>query len=107
LPGVQAGADLDAELADALSDGTRRAHSARRSVEACEESVSGGIDLLPPEAHQLAADPVVVGIDEVVPPAIAKCQGPLRRADDIGEQHRRKHSIVAGSPPRARQELLD
>ena len=41
------------------------------------------------------------------PASIAHLQGQGRRADDIGEQHRRQRSLAADGRPYPGQELLD
>jgi hypothetical protein len=48
-----------------------------------------------------------MSLEDLTPATIADCCGLLGRADDVGEQNRRKHAIGLGAPSHARQELLD
>jgi hypothetical protein len=54
LPGVNAGSDLEAGLAETVPNRNRAADCARRPVERGEEPVTGRCDLLPAEMFELA-----------------------------------------------------
>ena len=49
LPEVKADPNLDAEFADPLHDRRRTSDAIGRSLERCEETVAGRIDLVAPE----------------------------------------------------------
>ena len=77
------------------------------AVEGGEEPVARGVDLAAPEAAELAADEVVVSLEEVAPAAIPEGGGLLRGADDVGEEDGGEHPVGLGAVPDAGQELLD
>src|SRR5207247_5170525 len=56
LARVEAGADLEAEPTHGLRDRLRRADRARRTVERCEEAVTGDVDLSASKALEISAD---------------------------------------------------
>lgn len=56
-----------------------------RPVEAGEESVTRGVDLLAAEARELLPDKRMVALHEVAPARIAELGELLRRADEVGE----------------------
>jgi hypothetical protein len=68
---MDAGADLQAELRHAPDDLARARDRSRGPVEAREEPVSGGVDLDPPVALELAAHERVMPLKELAPPAVA------------------------------------
>ena len=72
LAGVQAGADLEAELAHRLGDRAGAADRPGRAVEGGEEAVAGGVDLLAAEPDQLAPDERVVALEQVAPAPVAE-----------------------------------
>src|SRR6185369_10707 len=76
LPGVQAGADLDAQAADRGDDGARAAQGVgRRALERGDVAVADGLDLAAAVALDLAADRAVVGGQQVAPAPVAHACG--------------------------------
>jgi hypothetical protein len=71
LPGVEAGAHLDGEFAHALPDRASAADRSRGAVEACEESVSGRVELPAAEAGELGTDASVVAGDQPSPAPVS------------------------------------
>ncbi len=66
----------------------------------------------PRNARELRAHEAVVALDEIVPLAVAELDRLLRRADDVGEEHRREHAVdlrllPSSLGPDAVQELRD
>jgi hypothetical protein len=107
LPGVQAGPDREPERGHAAGDRARAPDRPGRAVEGGEEAIARGVDLAPPEAPELAADEVVVSVEEVSPAAIPEGGGLLRGADDVGEEDGRQYPVGLGTVTNARQEFLD
>ena len=102
LADVQAGADLDPDLPDAVGDRARASDRVRGPVEPSEEPVPCGVELPAPESLQLRADDRVVPLDEGSPAKVAQIGRDLRRPHDVREEHGRQHG--AASPRRhARQ----
>ena len=60
LPRVEAGANVDSEVAHRLSDLARAADPSRGTVEAREEAVARGVELASAEARKVPADDRVV-----------------------------------------------
>ena len=60
------------ELAQRLDDRTRATDRACRSVEGCEETVAGGVELPPSEAEELAAHDGVVTLEQLAPAAVTE-----------------------------------
>jgi hypothetical protein len=111
LARVQAGAHLQSQLRHGLDDRVRTADGPRRPVEGREEAVSGCVHLRSAEADELAADELVVALEEVAPGAVAERGRLLAGADDVGEEHRGEHAVRLGLVPPGfpslDQELLD
>src|SRR5688572_669429 len=83
-----------------LADRERAPNCLRRPVEEGEEAVAGGVDLLSGEPRELSAHGVVVRSDKRGPGRVPERSSFLRRADEIGEENRRKPAAAraAGSP---------
>ena len=90
---MQAGAHVEAELANGFRDRAGAADRARRTVEAGEESVAGRVDLDAAMAHQLLAHELMMLLQHVSPTAVTERGGTLARADDVGEQNGREHAV--------------
>jgi len=86
LAKVQAAADIDSDLMDAIRDGGRGPHGLRGLVERGEESVSGGIFLVPFMTPDLGPNDGPEVIQERLPSMIAKLRRDAGRADDVEEQ---------------------
>src|SRR4051794_9839857 len=72
LARVEAGANIDAELPNAVDDRPRAADRPRRAVEGSEEAVSRGVDLAAARACELPADDGVVALEQFSPAAVAQ-----------------------------------
>jgi hypothetical protein len=98
LAGVHAGTDLEAEGATAAADRLGTADGAGRPVEGREKAVARGVDLAAAEALELAPGDAVEAVEQLVPARIAELCRALGRADDIGEQDRRRtfRSVAPG-----------
>src|SRR5436305_605987 len=81
------------EPADALATSLGAADGARRSVERGEEPVPGRVLLLTAIARELAANEQVVPLEQLAPAPVAELRRPLRRPDDVGEEHRRENAV--------------
>src|SRR5688572_15785486 len=93
LAGMHAGADVDAEWPHRIADPERATDGACRAVERGEEAIAGRVDLPPSVAVQLPSDQIVVGLQDFAPTAITQLRDPLRRADDVGEEHRGEKAV--------------
>ena len=72
LARVKAGADLEAELSDALGDRAGAADRARRAVERGEEPVAGLVELSAPKAAELPSNESVVRFENLAPARVAE-----------------------------------
>jgi hypothetical protein len=104
---VQAGPDLDAEVGYGVADGTCAADGPRGTVEGGEEAVSSGVDFLAAESLEEPPDVRVMVLQQATPPAVAELVGPLRGADDVGEQDRGQAPVGYRGAARSGEELLD
>ena len=107
LAGVHARADLQAERRDGIADRAGATHTPRRAVEGrrrshrprCRSPCRGSGDLV--------AGALVVALQQLTPLRIAERGGMFGRADDVGEDHRRQHTVAVRDLPDPGQELLD
>src|SRR5262249_35644873 len=104
---MQAGPDLDADVAHRVLDGAGAPDRPRGPVEGGKEAVPGGVDLTAAEPLKEPADAGVVLIEQVSPAAVTELVGLLRRADDVSEQHRGQAAIEIRRPLCAGQGILD
>ena len=79
----------------------------RRSVEEREEAVARRPHLAAAEARELIADPSVMRLEHIRPRRVPELPRPLGGPHDVGEQHRRQHSVGLGPGSDPGQELLD
>src|SRR5262245_49470060 len=100
LAGVEAGADLQTQCANALADRESALDCAPWPVESSEEAVSGGVQLLATEAGQLRSNDRVVTVEESAPARVAQLGGLVRRADDVREKDGGKDAV---DPRRGRE----
>src|SRR5213075_469285 len=107
LSGMQTGPDLDADLPYRIPGGAGAPHGPRGPIERCEEAVSRRVNLDAAEPVQQAPDSGVMLIEHISPAAVTELVGPLRRADDVREEHRGQAAVGIWCPVRAGQELLD
>src|SRR5437867_351470 len=80
LAGVNARADVDPQVSQAIDDLERAADRARRTVERCEESVTGTLDLPSLEPIEAPPDRRVVLLEQLAPALVAELGGTTRRA---------------------------
>src|SRR4051794_10507413 len=76
--GVHPDAHRDPQLRNGCADVDRRVQRARRTVERQEETVTGGVDLLPAVALDDFTDRHVVLVDQPVPRDVADARQPVR-----------------------------
>ena len=80
-----------------LSRSAPRSRIARAgAVEGGQDAVAGGLDQRPPDARPAGGHELVVRVEQLAPAPVAQLGGPLGRADDVGEQHRRQHPVGLG-----------
>src|ERR1043165_5870630 len=84
LTGMQACANLQAELAHALADRAGAANRARRPVEPREEAVAGDVELGAAKTEELTADQRMVALEKFAPAPVAKIARLRSRADGVG-----------------------
>lgn len=85
--GVQADADVEAELFGLAPDRARAANRACRPVEGREQPVARHVDLLPACARELSPHHGAVPLEQLPPAAVAELDGASGRADDVDEEH--------------------
>src|SRR5690348_15676970 len=107
LARVHSGPDLDAELGRARVNRLCAPDRARGAVEGRHEPVAGGVDLVSTESQELAPHGRVMILQEVAPAAVAERRRLLGRADDVGEENGRQHTISFRGAAGAGQALLD
>src|SRR5207302_9396964 len=81
LSRVDAGANIQSQLAHAFNHLLGTADRPRRSVESGEEAVARGVPLLAAKPKQGAANDGVVALQQLAPAAVSELGSPLRRAD--------------------------
>ena len=107
LAGMQAGADLQTDLLDRISDGSSAANGPCRPVEGREEAVASGIDLGSGVTFQELANQGVVAVEKLPPAVVADGLELLGGTDDVGEQHGDKQAVRCGGKPYPGDEGLD
>jgi hypothetical protein len=90
-----------AGLVDAPHDCHRRADRLRGLVEGGEESVAGGVFLVPLLALDLGPDDGPEVVKERLPAPIPELSSDLRRADDVQEQDGCEAARTPGWPHRS------
>src|SRR5512132_2510323 len=88
LSGMQAGPDLDADLAYRIPGGAGAPDGPRGPIERDEESVPRRVDLAAVEPFQKAPDAGVMLVEHISPAAVTELVGQLRGPDDVGKEHR-------------------
>src|SRR4051794_949122 len=91
------------ELRHLLDHDQGAGDSARRRVECGEEAVAGRVHLAPTEPLELAANQLVVLLEQVAPRSISQLRRAARRFDDVREKHRGQVAVSTAS--RARHQL--
>ena len=97
---MHAGADLQAERADAVANALGAGDGPSRAVEQGQRAIAGGVHQLALIAVQLASHQLKEVVEQVAEPAIADLRRQLRRPDYINEQHGAKEPVPgpAASP---------
>ena len=103
---MDAGPDLDSQLADAVADREGATHGARGTVERREESVTRGVDLHTAVTRELGTHDAVVSLDEPPPGRVAQLRRLRGPVHDVGEEDGREEAIGVGDGTRPREELL-
>src|SRR6266508_155260 len=93
LARVQTSANLEAKVAHRVDDRVSAADRSCWTIEGGEEPVAGGVELTAAEAGELPTHTRVVLREQLAPAAVAELGQLRRRADDVGEEHRRQHSL--------------
>ena len=107
LTGVHAGTDVQTEGRQGSSDLERAADRPRRTVERCEEAVTGRVEFLTGEAAQLASYGPVVLVEERGPAFVAEALHVLGRAHEVGAEDRRQNPLGRRRRTCTSEELLD
>ena len=94
---VAAGAHLEAERPHCLADRLGALHGAGGTVEGGQEAVAGSRDLRAAVTGEHRPHRLVVPLEQLGPAAVAELAGLVRRADDVGEEHGRKHAVELAS----------
>jgi hypothetical protein len=107
LTGVDTAAHFDSKVADRLADGDSTSNRASGAVEGSEEAVARCIELAPPELVEQPANDGVVVLERLAPAPVAEPRRLLGGADDVGEEHRREHSVGLRVADGSCEELFD
>src|SRR6266545_1879928 len=83
---VQAGPNVDTELAHGIGNCAGAADRPCWTVERSEEAVPGSVELLALEASELTANQRVVAVEQLAPGCVAELSRRFRRTDDVGEE---------------------
>src|SRR4029077_2706225 len=106
LARVQPGPHVKAQGPDPVPDRAGALDCAGGAVEGGEEAVAQRLDLTAAEPIELAARELVVAFDQLSPTPVPCLGGALGRVNDVGEHHRRKHSVEGPGVARSGQEFL-
>jgi len=74
---VQLRPNLNSKWTDGFANGQCTTNSAGRSLKGDEEAVARCVDLAAAEALELLSYRPMVTVEQVAPPAVAECGGPL------------------------------
>jgi hypothetical protein len=96
LAGVDASANMNAELLDRIDDRLAAANGARRSIKGRQKAVTHRIDFSTAMPTKLLTNNQVMLSEEVLPCAIAKFDHSRGRANDIREKYACEHTIKIG-----------
>jgi hypothetical protein len=107
LTDMNATADRDADLGDAIGHGGRASDGGCRTVERSEHAVTYRLDELAAIAGDLTIREDVVTIEPISPRLVSEASNGFGGLDDVGEEDRRQATISRGCMPDSRQELLD
>src|SRR5262249_29843001 len=107
LPGVESGADLDAQRLHSGDDGLRAPDGAGRAVEGCQDAVAGVLHEPSTVPLQFSTDEGVVLVEEVLPPPVPHLGRAYGGGDDVGEQDGGEEAVDLRNRPYAGKELLD
>jgi hypothetical protein len=100
LADVDAGANLNAQLANRLDDLERSGDRLGRRVEDDEEAVARGVQLTATVALERAPHGRVMQVDQLAPRLVAQLRRVLGRTDDVRHQDGRQESLRAPSSRR-------
>ena len=105
LADVHAGSRLDVEAGDTLGNLVGAVDGARRSREAREEAVAGGVVLGAAPVGERIAHQRVMSEQQLPPAAVPELRLLSRRVDEVREEHRGQHRRdVAGARDRPARE---
>jgi len=85
LSGVDARANMDAQLPDRVHDCPSTANRTRRTVKGCQETVASSIDLATSMPSKLVANKGVMLSEQVFPSSITEFDKSLGRLNDVRE----------------------
>jgi len=94
--GVNAGADLEAQVADPFVERAGECHRVGRDVERRKETIARGVDFTPTEQPQPIAEPGMVRPQQRGPGPVTEFAHPTGRVDNVREQDRREHAAREG-----------
>src|SRR5579859_3501891 len=104
--GVQAGANVQAELADTVTNGDCAADRAAWAIERGKYPITERLDEPAPVELDLTRERIVA-FKQRAPSGITELGGTGGRPDDVGKEHGRQHAVAANRSSYACQELLD
>jgi hypothetical protein len=93
LAAVQSATDLDAQAPEPIAEREGTSDRSGGPIERSEQPISRGFHERASVSSNLPLGKPIVRIEDVSPTLIAELGGPLRRADDVGEQDRRQHTV--------------
>ena len=96
LAGVNARANVNAELLDRIDDRPAAANRTRRTIKRRQEAVAGRVDFATAMPRKLLTNKRVMLSEKVFPCAVAEFDKPLGRADDVREKYGCEHAVKIG-----------
>ncbi len=96
LTRVDSRSHLESKILDLAMERAREGQGESGNLERCQESVTGRIDLAPPEASKDAAEPIVMTSEQLSPGTIAHLEESSGRVHDVREQDGRQDAVREG-----------
>jgi hypothetical protein len=107
LTDVNATADRNADLRDAISHGPGAPDGGGGTVERREHTITYGLHELAAKAGDLTIGEDVMTIEPISPRLVSEASNGFGGLDDVSEEDRSQATISRGCMPGSRQELLD
>jgi hypothetical protein len=94
--GVEPGANFDPERAHFVANARGAPDGPRWSIKSRDKSVPARVNLTPSKAGQLAANDLLMSLEQIQPRPIAVTNNSFCRANNVSEKNRREHAVQVG-----------